>query len=535
MRSYRGTGSDRGSRGARRRGATGGRRDRRCPAGSDRGRKGRRAVQGFGDGGGIAYRGNLQREDELCGGGDVVQWAGSSWVSLIASNAGRRRGRGGRRGACSRPQVGRAGAVGRRVPGLSCPAGRAAGSGLSRSDGAAWAMGRASRVRWVRRGQWALSARQEARGWSTRGPTARLGNYSLGDVVVFQGSSYVSLTGFNVGQTPGLSPAYWGVLTAQGPAGATGATGAAGPMGAQGLLGPVGPPGSTGAQGAQGIAGEAGGQGIPGVTGVDGPVGADGAAGRGRAGRNELPGRLRLDQELCAGGWRLVAGCGVGIADRKQPREYAEHESGRLGDVCGQWSSRRDRSAGSRRRGGTEWARRSTRSSRARRGRPDQRARQEAPGWSIGALTARWGTTRSGTWSSSMGRAGYRWSRGTSGRRPGLARPYWGVLTSQGAQGVAGPTGATGSLGPAGPQGMVGAAGPAGVAGPIGIQGPAGAQGLTGRYGVGGIGGPARLARSGGDGGRSGSHRSDGRGRAAGPRRAAQACWASGDEFCGAV
>ena len=112
-----------------------------------------------------------------------------------------------------------------------------------------------------------------------QGAYSSQGNYSLGDVVVFQGSSYVSLTSFNVGQTPAVSPAYWGALTSQGPAGATGATGAPGPMGAQGLLGPVGPPGSTGAQGAQGIPGEAGAQGIPGTPGTQGPSGPMGAQG----------------------------------------------------------------------------------------------------------------------------------------------------------------------------------------------------------------------------------------------------------------
>ena len=134
-------------------------------------------------------------------------------------------------------------------------------------------------------------------------------NYALGDVVVFQGASYASLIISNHGNTPGLVPGTWGVLTSQGPAGVAGpqglvgATGAqgvpgfvgpAGPLGAQGVAGPQGPAGAQGltgpagttgdrgAQGLQGIAGQAGAQGIQGTTGaqgLSGPAGPEGAAG----------------------------------------------------------------------------------------------------------------------------------------------------------------------------------------------------------------------------------------------------------------
>jgi hypothetical protein len=81
----------------------------------------------------------------------------------------------------------------------------------------------------------------------------------VGDVVSYQGSSYISLATANHGQTPDVSPNAWMLLAAQGAAGAAGpmgATGAAGPQGSTGPVGPAGvqgPAGPTGAAGAPGI------------------------------------------------------------------------------------------------------------------------------------------------------------------------------------------------------------------------------------------------------------------------------------------
>jgi hypothetical protein len=82
-------------------------------------------------------------------------------------------------------------------------------------------------------------------------------NYTVNDMVVFQGSSYISLIAGNVGTTPGLSPQQWG-LVAQAGVGTTGAAGATGPQGPPGLTGPQGPAGATGATGATGAAGTPG-------------------------------------------------------------------------------------------------------------------------------------------------------------------------------------------------------------------------------------------------------------------------------------
>jgi hypothetical protein len=66
--------------------------------------------------------------------------------------------------------------------------------------------------------------------------------------VSYGGSTYVSLTDGNHGNTPDQSPAQWAVLAAQGtagpigPAGVAGPTGVAGAAGPAGAIGPQGPP-----------------------------------------------------------------------------------------------------------------------------------------------------------------------------------------------------------------------------------------------------------------------------------------------------
>ena len=82
------------------------------------------------------------------------------------------------------------------------------------------------------------------------GPTV---GYGVGDAVSWQGSSYISLVAGNHGNTPDQSPAQWGLLAAQGLAGAPGAVGAAGATGPLGAMGSAGPVGAIGATGAAGI------------------------------------------------------------------------------------------------------------------------------------------------------------------------------------------------------------------------------------------------------------------------------------------
>lgn len=72
--------------------------------------------------------------------------------------------------------------------------------------------------------------------------------YGIGDVVQFEGSSYVGLTDSNTGNTPQASPAYWDLLAQRGDTGDTGLTGEQGPNGPQGPTGATGPAGPTGVQ-----------------------------------------------------------------------------------------------------------------------------------------------------------------------------------------------------------------------------------------------------------------------------------------------
>lgn len=149
--------------------------------------------------------------------------------------------------------------------GLTGPAGPAGPTGPSGSQGAVGAIGPAGSPGLVYQGAYASTT-----------------NYALGDVVLWQGASYVSLGAGNHGNTPSENPIDWGVLTAQGPAGPQGAAGATGAPGPQGLPGSVGPPGEQGPQGVQGTVGQAGAQGIPGVQGpqgLQGPMGPQGPAG----------------------------------------------------------------------------------------------------------------------------------------------------------------------------------------------------------------------------------------------------------------
>jgi hypothetical protein len=71
-------------------------------------------------------------------------------------------------------------------------------------------------------------------------------NYALHDAVSFNGSTYVSLVGGNLGNAPDVSPAQWALLAAQGPVGPVGATGPAGAPGTAGVTGAVGPVGPAG-------------------------------------------------------------------------------------------------------------------------------------------------------------------------------------------------------------------------------------------------------------------------------------------------
>ncbi len=221
---------------------------------------------GSGSGVGVAYQGTYASAANY-GLNDIVSFQGSSYISLIAANHGNTPNASpGQWGVMALGAVGVQGPTGATgatgPPGLTGPAGPAGPAGPTGAAGAAGAPGLPGLV--------------------YQGNYASTTNYALGDVVLWQGASYASLLNGNHGNTPSLSPGQWGVLTAQGPAGATGAQGPQGVAGPQGLPGSVGPNGPPGPQGLQGIPGQAGAQGLTGpagAQGLSGPMGPQGPAG----------------------------------------------------------------------------------------------------------------------------------------------------------------------------------------------------------------------------------------------------------------
>jgi hypothetical protein len=110
-------------------------------------------------------------------------------------------------------------------------------------------------------------------GFTFRGTYTPTTTYAVNDVAVYNGSTYISLTSGNTGNTPDSSPANWALMAAAGATGPQGTQGAVGPTGAQGTQGPVGP---TGPQGTQGPVGPTGPQGTQGPVGPTGPAGQNG-------------------------------------------------------------------------------------------------------------------------------------------------------------------------------------------------------------------------------------------------------------------
>jgi Collagen triple helix repeat (20 copies) len=99
--------------------------------------------------------------------------------------------------------------------------------------------------------------------------------YTAGDVVTYQGASYICIVA-NAHDAPLTHPNFWKILDA---AGATGAAGPAGPPGAAGSPGPAGPAGTPGPIGLTGPTGSTGPAGPTGVQGATGPIGSTGATG----------------------------------------------------------------------------------------------------------------------------------------------------------------------------------------------------------------------------------------------------------------
>lgn len=385
-----------------------------------------------------------------------------------------------------------------------------------------------------------------------QGNYSSVANYALGDVVLWQATSYTSLVSSNRGNTPGQGAQQWGVLSPQGPVGLTGSTGLPGAPGPQGQPGNVGPNGPVGPQGAQGIAGQAGGQGISGVigpSGLSGPMGpqgisgpaglsfqgaytpswnyamADGVSYNGSSYVSLTAGNHGNTPEQSPQQWALLAAAGVpgeigpagltGATGAAGPQGLlgsagATGATGPQGPPVANYLGNYQSAASYALNDAVSWQG-STYISLIG-GNQGQTPSLSAPQWALLAAQGATGATGAagsagvtgpigpagatgatglqgpppafhGDWlpaaSYALGDAvaylgsSYVALSANAGRQPDMSPVYWGTLAA-GADGPAGSTGATGLQGPTGYPGLIGATGPPGPAGPIGASGIAG-------------------------------------------------------------
>lgn len=341
--------------------------------------------------------------------GDGVFWQGAGWVSLVSNNHGNTPDQ----SPSDWAMFAAAGATG--AVGATGPAGAAGMAGTPGATGATGAMGPTG-----------ATGATGAPGLAYRGEWQSASNYGLGDVVVWNGSSYASLVGSNHGNAPDVSPTDWGVLAAIGATGATGAQGAAGPTGPAGAMGPVGATGSAGPQGVQGpqgLQGPAGAQGLQGATGSAGPTGATGAVGpTGATGVQGVPGATgATGPQGVAGATGATGAVGMTFRGAYDALTSYSQGDGVLWQGAG-WVSLASNNHGNA---------------------PDQ----SPADWSMFSAVGATGAT------------------GATGPQ-GVA----GLVGPQGATGSTGPQGNAGPAGAAGAQGATGATGSTGAAGPVGMN-----------------------------------------------------------------
>jgi hypothetical protein len=373
---------------------------------------------------------------------DVVTYQGSSYISLVASNHG------------NTPPFSPAawgvlalGAVGATGPaGATGPVGQQGppGYGVAGAAGATGPQG--------------PTGPQGLPGLNYQGTYQSTTNYTLGDVVLWQGTTYASLHTANHGNTPDASPTDWGILSQRGPAGPVGASGLPGPTGPQGPPGSVGPPGERGDQGAQGIPGQAGAQGIPGIAGaqglqgpmgpqgIPGPTGlswqgpyasttnyniADGVLYNGQAYVSLIPSNHGNTPDQSPTAWSLFAASGSPGA------------TGATGPAGPQGSIGPQGVTGSQ-------------------GIPGATGATGPQGPPVVTYTGNYASTTNYAMNDAASFGGSTYVSlvaANHGNTPGLSPTYWAVLAAQGpagatgSQGVAGTPGATGAQGPQGQQG----------------------------------------------------------------------------------
>lgn len=424
----------------------------------------------------VNYRGSYQSTMNYAN-GDVVTFAGSTYISQGSSNVGNTPGFTTNWGLLA--SVGAAGAAGPAgvtgTTGQQGPPGFGV-QGVTGATGVTGNTGATGRPGLVYQG--------------TYGSTT---NYALGDVVLWAGSSFASLMDANHGNTPGMVPGTWGLLTSQGPVGITGARGATGVTGATGVLGPVGPPGERGDQGAQGLAGQAGAQGLPGVTGstgLQGPMGSTGPAGpvgMSFQGAYSAATNYSLGQAVLwkGAGWVSLLNGNHGNTPDASPSAWnmfaasgASGITGATGNTGLQGATGTAGAAGSNGLNGVTGATGVT----GTPGLAYQGTYNSTTNYVLGDVVLWNGSS----YASLLG--------SNRGNTPGAAPSTWGLLTAQGPAGAMGATGGVGATGATGSIGLTGPAGPQGVQGATGVMGNAGPQGFQGATGATGPAGPTGSA-----------------------------------------
>jgi len=314
--------------------------------------------------------------------------------------------------------------------------------------------------------------------------------YAVGNAVFYNGSSYTSLTGANVGNAPAAG-APWALLAQQGSTGATGAIGTAGP---------TGPTGPAGPQGTQGNIGPIG---LTGAQGVAGPIGATGTIG---------PAGPPISFQ---GTWSNATTYNTGDAVFSNGSSYVSLSSSNINHdptlgspwalLAQQGAAGATGSIGPAGLTGPQGAQGTTGALGAQGNiGPVGLTGAQGVGGPAGATgpigPAGPPISFQGTWSNATtyntgdavfdnGSSYISLSGGNINHDPTLGSP-WAILAQQGATGAAGETGPAGPTGPQGAQGATGALGAQGNIGPIGLTGAQGVAGPTGATGSTGSAGP---------------------------------------------
>ncbi len=300
--------------------------------------------------------------------------------------------------------------------------------------------------------------------------------YAAGDTIFYSGSSYSSLAGTNIGNTP-TSGAPWALLAQQG------STGTTGPTGLAGIAGPAGPQGTQGTQGNLGPTGLTGAQGVAGPMGSTGPTGPSGPPLTFQGTWNNGTTYTTGDAVFSNGASYISLSSGNINHDPASGAPWAllaqQGSTGTTGGTGPTGASGPTGPAGPTGPQGTQGNAGSTGLTGAQGvAGPTGSTGPTGPAGPPLTFQGTWnnGTTYTTGNAVFSNGSSYISLSGNTNQNPASGAP-WALLAQQGSTGTTGATGPTGSMGPTGPTGLTG---------PQGTQGNTGSTGLTGAQGVAG-------------------------------------------------